>query len=245
MRRRDFILGGTALVGSSAIATPVKSLLGADRNESSDWKPDGSTARLYVRNGLLAMWDGIENAGWGKHDPSATVWKCLGDNNDVPITGKAYFGENFLYAEMGTALLSKLYQPTEIRTIECLLAGTGSYVWGMTNNVYRGLTYHLGGYDTQNTSNTNNIVIKCNQGNINHIAITKTGNWQTVDSFLNGELYTGTDKYNNYWYCGNGFGASYNGGSKMKFYCARLYTRQLSAEEIAHNYEVDKFRFNI
>lgn len=36
------------------------------------------TARSYVQDGLIAMWDGIENAGWGVHDSSATVWHNLG-----------------------------------------------------------------------------------------------------------------------------------------------------------------------
>lgn len=35
------------------------------------------TARDYVQSGLVAMWDGIENAGWGVHDPNATTWKDL------------------------------------------------------------------------------------------------------------------------------------------------------------------------
>ena len=32
------------------------------------------SARDYVQDGLIAMWDGIENAGWGIHDPNATTW---------------------------------------------------------------------------------------------------------------------------------------------------------------------------
>ena len=45
------------------------------------------TARDYVQDGLIAMWDGIENAGWGVHDAAATVWKDLsGGGNDVPVT---------------------------------------------------------------------------------------------------------------------------------------------------------------
>ena len=35
------------------------------------------TAKDYVQDGLVAMWDGIENAGWGIHDANATVWKDL------------------------------------------------------------------------------------------------------------------------------------------------------------------------
>ena len=35
------------------------------------------TARDYVQDGLIAMWDGIENAGWGQHEDSPIVWKDL------------------------------------------------------------------------------------------------------------------------------------------------------------------------
>ena len=41
------------------------------------WAKSGSvvpTARDYVQDGLVAMWDGIENAGWGVHYYSDTVW---------------------------------------------------------------------------------------------------------------------------------------------------------------------------
>ena len=44
------------------------------------------TAKDYVQDGLVAMWDGIENAGWGVHDPNATTWKDL--------TGNGYDGES-------------------------------------------------------------------------------------------------------------------------------------------------------
>lgn len=37
----------------------------------------GPTAKDYVQDDLIAMWDGIENAGWGVHDQKATVWKDL------------------------------------------------------------------------------------------------------------------------------------------------------------------------
>ena len=39
------------------------------------WHSGMPTAKDYVQDGLIAMWDGVENAGWGVHDPNATVWK--------------------------------------------------------------------------------------------------------------------------------------------------------------------------
>ena len=35
------------------------------------------TAEDYIQNGLVSMWDGIENTGYGMHDSSATSWKNL------------------------------------------------------------------------------------------------------------------------------------------------------------------------
>ena len=37
------------------------------------------TARDYVQNGLIAMWDGEWNAGLGVHDPNATTWVDLSE----------------------------------------------------------------------------------------------------------------------------------------------------------------------
>ena len=49
------------------------------------WAKSGYTARDYVQDGLVAMWDGIENAGLGVHDPSATMWKDLVGGYDLTV----------------------------------------------------------------------------------------------------------------------------------------------------------------
>ena len=49
------------------------------------WTKSGYTAKDYVQDGLIAMWDGIENAGWGVHDPNATVWKDLVGGYDLTV----------------------------------------------------------------------------------------------------------------------------------------------------------------
>lgn len=43
------------------------------------------SAQDYVQDGLVAMWDGIENAGWGVHNPNATIWKDLVGNIDLTV----------------------------------------------------------------------------------------------------------------------------------------------------------------
>jgi hypothetical protein len=41
------------------------------------------SAKSYIQDGLIAMWDGIENVGYGVHDENATVWKDLVGNSDI------------------------------------------------------------------------------------------------------------------------------------------------------------------
>ena len=58
-----------------AVSAPVRSMLGADGAEKGDeWNP---TAADYIQDGLIVMYDAIENAGVGLHDPNATVWTEL------------------------------------------------------------------------------------------------------------------------------------------------------------------------
>ena len=43
------------------------------------------TSASYVQDGLIAQWDGIDNAGTGVHDPTTNVWKDLKGHNDLTI----------------------------------------------------------------------------------------------------------------------------------------------------------------
>ena len=47
---------------------------------------EGVNAFSYVQKGLVACYDGIENAGAGTHDPNATTWVDLtGNGNDGTV----------------------------------------------------------------------------------------------------------------------------------------------------------------
>jgi hypothetical protein len=61
------------------------------------------TAKDYVQDGLIAMWDGIENAGGGKHDPNATLWKDLiGDCDCAVVNGPATWGGKYFQGNRST-----------------------------------------------------------------------------------------------------------------------------------------------
>ena len=56
-----------------------------------------ATALDYVQDGLIAHWDGVENAGNGVHDSSATTWKNLAGEMDLTLWGNAVFTDNSIY----------------------------------------------------------------------------------------------------------------------------------------------------
>ena len=45
------------------------------------------TASHYVQEGLLACWDGVENAGARTHDAGATAWRDLVAGRAFDLTG--------------------------------------------------------------------------------------------------------------------------------------------------------------
>lgn len=82
MNRREFIGGITASVPFIGNSAPIRSILGArisPLNESIPI-PDNPTVSNYVEEGLLGMWDGIENDGLGIHNPTLSGWKDLSRN---------------------------------------------------------------------------------------------------------------------------------------------------------------------
>ena len=52
---------------------------------AADFAVAGGASRMYVQRGLVAQYDGIDNAGTGTHDSSATTWKNL--TGDASLDG--------------------------------------------------------------------------------------------------------------------------------------------------------------
>ena len=105
--------------------------------------PSVPTARDYVQDGLIAMWDGIENAGWGVHDASAATWKDIVGNNDLTIVSGAQtitdnsmvFNDTALGGKLANEITSmvaiefcgKITRSAEIAVFLPNLNGTGGY----------------------------------------------------------------------------------------------------------------------
>ena len=209
------------------------------------------TAKSYVQNGLIAMWDGIENAGWGVHDPETTVWKDLsGTGNDLTLMNGAHFDANSLITAARNSVSALLSTTLPYATIEiCAFfdaSRNSSQLVCFGNSV-----------DAQRMMCCDPKQIQCYNGTF-VITVSESKSkrtWAATYSsaaapYIDGQLATGTVSANKWDYRTGTFGLS--GSSNYSswnfvgnYYCVRLYSRALTAEEIAANYAIDKKRFNL
>ena len=216
------------------------------------WAKSGGgvpTARDYVQDGLVAMWDGIENAGWGTHDASETVWKDLIGQYDFTLQG-AVFDDNSLASiakgNVATAASYPVIGTYSPKTIEILVKRTGGdhciakfglwQLWRESSG-----TYYVDP-STSNSAVTNNMAtVDENKANTFSFALADA---QTMATYCNGAIQSGgkIDYWSNEMWQIFGRNSNYSTGNA---YCVRYYFRALTAEEIAANYAIDKARFNL
>ena len=83
------------LTSIAAKGAPIKSMLGgygADNSFGEQQNPNP-----YIRDGLIATWDGEWNVGFGEHDAESTTWVDLtGNGHDWALTSNYSWGEDFL-----------------------------------------------------------------------------------------------------------------------------------------------------
>ena len=102
MNRRDFITALGASAATAAFARPVRSLVGS--NGGSYVESAMPTASDYVQDGLVAMFDGIENAGWGLHDDAVTTpYELVSGQTDIGIRSTFVANEDNLEVEIGNS----------------------------------------------------------------------------------------------------------------------------------------------
>ena len=218
----------------------------------------GPTARDYVQDGLVAMWDGIENAGWGVHDDGATVWKDVVGSYDMTISTGGTWSKNSFVSNPSYMQTANIGRDIDgILTIECRCkvnsAGNGRAVIGFdskpTSNVIsasRYVVYRANG--TVNFTGRGSFFTGAGLG----VAASYTGVFQSSggvdisDGYMDGVAQTISPS--------GGYGFGYNAPSVSQFsgykldgeiYSVRIYSRALTAAEIAANYAVDRARFNL
>ena len=223
------------------------------------WAKSGGvpTARDYVQDGLVALVDGIDNAGWGKHtDELKYVNLVTGGQFTLPNNGNAVWGENCLKIlesgnrasglQTGFSFSAKtlgITSEAQENTIECALRAYDT-------------NFHLVSFDGAFGRHLGTPSSGAFQGSVSSAYLPDSNYFQWS---VNGDI---REKYNSavaqenfegfFWnnrevYGGNSFrfGYTYNTVCKSDIHCARIYNRALTAEEIAQNYEIDKARFGL
>jgi len=229
----------------------------------------------YVQDGLVAMWDGKENAGVGLHDPNATVWKDLTRRSpDINITSDEISWSNNACVRVGTGGKTIAYpnidlsNPLSERTIEFVVSAlnlplttTTAYYFssmptggGSMRITWEGSTPHL--FYTLRSSGG-----KVDSG----VGLETLENPASISLVGTGSQSSETRNYAYYYTNGIEIGRGLFGGdpiaapalslfqdvrnwpsvNTIRFHAIRFYSRALTAEEIAANYAVDKQRFNL
>ncbi|MBO4709075.1 MAG: hypothetical protein J5727_04780, partial [Kiritimatiellae bacterium] len=219
-----------------------------------------SSASKYVQDGLVACWDGIENAGAGIHDPDATTWKDLVGGYEFTLTGvtvdadrMTFAGTASSYGTLDNAGTTNTFGAAKNGTMEIVYAsstGTGNQVLlqstsgiGLAFGFYQGKiissTVKSPTFPFALDTTTNSVSIRYSSSKpvspiyTNSLSLASSGSDDAWGSPDGSKTFIGVraSKANGYHFSGS-------------IYCVRLYSRQLTDEEIAANYAIDKFRFD-
>lgn len=219
----------------------------------------------YIQDGLIAMYDGIWNAGLGKHNSAATTWRDLtGNGYDAVRYGAPSWGDNcaVLHGGIDSFRTGSLFGMPKDVTLEVVyhadIISSPQYIpAGCTQN---------GGYSIWMTSSSTQYFCKgfayplsvSGDGDTVGVRVTRTlavGTGSGMKVYHDGNLVGsknggGPIIYNKN--CGFNIGADSSGspwGIEYPLvgviYCVRIYNRALRSDEIQHNYEIDRERFTL
>lgn len=239
------------MLGGYALGKPVRSALGGKSEAAkSGWQ------NPYVSDGLVAMWDGIENAGWGVHDGSIQVWKDLVGGFDLTIGTASSWETNSLYVAQavpkGAAFREEVFDRLTVKTIEvCFQVETGpSQAWIICINgsvssggtalcmilrtsagegIMRNATVST---PWQRDNKANTIAVMADRGFVNAVDL---GTRAYPNTFNNPDCFC---------LFGRNGSTTYQPSTGRIYRCA-IYNRPLTANEIQANYQVDKRRFGL
>lgn len=244
LNRRDFITACGAFAATNSLARPVRGILGLDE-EFEDSPIVDPTAADYVQDGLIAIWDGIENVGWGEHDPDSTFWVELisGEAKQVISTYRRWSEEGDALevspeatstqqlAQMKSASFIIDYvghvESVSYRTKESELQvsplwwTTADYHYGWGTNLDPALPIHEKVSISFQIASTGSGTVRFKSSPY----VTCKGSASLAKNFR--------------------FFASFRSDPWSGICCVRMYSRPLSDIEIHHNYLIDKMRFGL
>ena len=218
----------------------------------------GGTANLYVQDGLIAMYDGIENAGAGTHSASATTWVDLsGNGHDMAISGtnassnwqSDFYNFNAASGTNGQKFVVDATNMGSIVFLECHIDFVGSN--SLTLLHYKddfGIYFdpRQNGYIVRSLNTiTGGKAITWEKGTFSYDLSNIKAYQNTVECGGRSQGRIEANNGNTELIVGAKLQNGYRGYSKSHLYSLRLYNRVLTEEEIAANYAIDQQRFGL
>ena len=206
-----------------------------------------STAKAYIHDGLIAMWDGLENAGYGIHtaDTQEVVDLISGTKvysvSGISQKGWAYSTVPFLLSRLSNKFTIEItLTQTAWRT-----SNQGSYIWPdpWVDKVCELFEYPIRQHYFQVKlagASMHNFNIKIPLG-LSRLSV--SGNGSTVVGYVNDTYANWSFNRSFSSYSNNKFGLGIAGNTGY-IHNVRFYNRALSATEIASNYTIDRRRFS-
>lgn len=213
------------------------------------------SARAYVQDGLIAMWDGIENAGWGVHADLSDTWMDLVGGYNLTNASQISFIDgcidgqttDFSFHRSGRIdAISAALLDYQTITVECVTSPAippaannmsiinvyyhGLWLYQFSESIYAQCFWQSGLAGTPKNSISavyDKVSMRLYQDGqyVRDIGVSKT------DEYTESEGVT--------------IGGYQYRSANCKYYSFRIYSRALTAAEIAHNYLVDRVRFNL
>ena len=223
------------------------------------------TARSYVQSGLIAQWDGIENAGWGIHDANAAKPVELVSGIETELTGTMPAGDKYFtfgsgYLHFNSETIRTLINSGSI-TIELAVKSTGAFqgnggliAFGSTsrgfwayqaNNIMMcDYSYHA----AVSGENVNLHVLGVNATTISFLLSSSGTSNYVLDGSIPQHLTLrrfSTDMTDTDCYLGTLAARWLGTKAKAYVYSIRIYNRKLTDAEVAENGRIDRDRFGI
>lgn len=260
-----YVIAIAASVCLCAFAAPTKSSVAARHLVKCDGTGN-ATAADYVQ-GLISMWDGIENVGWGQHADNPDVFVDLVGSDSIGKYGSAssayptWFSANALCAHpyrngsQSAALYDAIIGGNVTVEFVATRENTGNTV-GMVS-IAGGNWMNLAGFIGLR-------LLVYNRGAAQYVdglpdvgpysfAVTLAVDGNGVMTiYKNGTFYanvnpgTMSPPSNGGWYIGQNLNLVNNSNYfALLTHSVRIYGRALTAAEVAANYAIDKERFGL
>ena len=235
-------------------------------------KRGGGWQNPYVTDGLVAMWDGEWNAGGGVHDAAATKWKDLVGTNDLTMDSNVVWQDkcSFQNSKLPTATRENASVDWAFSEAVCdwsMVAGTSDIaaLFSAGLDILNDLPSIYGNWlDWYNSGRTKYFCqfyangrptkyaeIESPVSDASALTGTVSSDKTNQIVWVNANQMAMLDRSVSMFYNTSNvifIGSNNANGERAfrgKFFCVRLYSRVPTDSEIAHNYAIDKARFNL